>query len=191
LENAFVTPKPRYGRPVLVNATGSPAGVAYAAAHSDLVFITSPAGHKIDAALGVLPAHNAAIKAAGAKRGRKLRTIINPMIVCRETDREAQQYHQAILEAADHGAIEGFVTHQRAGDAVAWKAHGDQHRALGGNIQIIGSPEQVVDKLLGLKQAGCDGVQIAFFDFAPDLEFFGEVVMPLIRQAGLRLEEAS
>jgi dimethylsulfone monooxygenase len=160
LENAFVTAKPRYGRPVLVNATGSPAGVAYAAAHSDLVFITSPAGHEIDAALGVLPAHNAAIKAAGAKHGRELRTIINPMIVCRETDREAQRYHQAILDAADRGAIEGFVGHQRAGDAVAWTAHGDQHRALGGNIQIIDSPEHVVDKLVGLKQAGCDGVQV-------------------------------
>jgi FMNH2-dependent dimethyl sulfone monooxygenase len=191
LEDAFVTPKPRYGRPVLVNATGSPTGIAYAATHSDLVFITSPAGHEIDAALRALPAHNAAIKAAGLERGRQLRTIINPMIVCRETDREAQRYHQAILDAADRGAVEGFVSHQRAGDAVAWQAHGDQHRALGGNIQIIGSPEQVVEKLLGLKHAGCDGVQIAFFDFAPDLEFFGEAVMPLMRQAGLRLDEAS
>src|SRR5882757_3689794 len=52
-------------------------------------------------------------------------------------------------------------------DAIAWKAHGDEHRALGGNIQIIGSPEHVVDQLVGLKRAGCDGVQLAFFDFAP------------------------
>jgi len=186
MEKAFVTPKPRFGRPVLVNATGSPAGIEYAATHSDLVFITSPAGHQIDAALTALPGHNAVIKAAGAKRGRQLRTIINPMIVCRETDREAQRYHRAILDAADHGAIEGFVAHQRAGDAVAWKAHGDTHRALGGNIQIIGSPEHVVDKLVGLKQAGCDGIQVAFFDFAPDLEFFGEAVLPLMCEAGLR-----
>jgi FMNH2-dependent dimethyl sulfone monooxygenase len=35
--------------------------------------------------------------------------------------------------------------------------------------------------------AGCDGIQVAFFDFAPDLEFFGEAVMPLMRQAGLRI----
>ena len=186
LEKAFVTPKPRYGRPILVNATGSPAGIAYAAKYSDLVFITSPAGHEIDAALAALPAHNAVIKAAGAERGRKLFTIINPMIVCRETEREAQRYHQAILDAADHGAIEGFVSHQRTGDAVAWQAHGDKHRALGGNIQIIGSPEHVVDKLIGLKRAGCDGIQIAFFDFAPDLEFFGHEVLPLMKQAGLR-----
>jgi dimethylsulfone monooxygenase len=45
----------------------------------------------------------------------------------------------------------------------------------------------VVDKLVGLKQAGCDGVQVAFFDFAPDLEFFGEAVLPLMHQAGLRV----
>lgn len=186
VEKAFVTPKPRYGRPVLVNATGSPAGIAYAAAHSDLVFITNPAGHEIDTALAALPAHNARIKAAGTKRGRQLRTIINPMIVCRATDREAQRYHQAILDAADHGAVEGFFAHQQSGDAVAWKAHGDTHRALGGNIQIIGSPQYVVDKLVGLKRAGCDGIQVAFFDFAPDLEFFGEAVLPLMRQAGLR-----
>jgi FMNH2-dependent dimethyl sulfone monooxygenase len=152
-----------------------------------LVFITSPAGHEIDAALAALPAHNAVIKAAGAKHGRELRTIINPMIVCRETDCEAQRYHQAILDAADRGAIEGFVAHQRGGDAVAWKAHGDTHRALGGNIQIIGSPEHVVDKLVGLKRAGCDGIQVAFFDFAPDLEFFGNAVLPLMCQAGLRI----
>ena len=187
LEQAFVTPKPRFGRPVLVNATGSPTGIDYAARHSDLVFITSPAGHEIDAAIEVLPAHNAAIKAAGTKRGRTLRTIINPMIVCRETEREARHYHQAIIDAADHGAIEGFVSHQRSGDAVAWKAHGDTHRALGGNIQIVGSPDQVVDKLLGLKRAGCDGIQVAFFDFAPDLEFFGETVLPMMFQAGLRV----
>jgi dimethylsulfone monooxygenase len=187
LERAFVTPKPRYGRPILVNATGSPAGIAYGAKYSDLVFITSPAGHEIDAALTALPAHNRVIKEAGAEYGRELRTIINPMIVCRETDREAQRYHQAILDAADHGAIQGFVSHQRTGDAVAWQAHGEMHRALGGNIQIIGSPEHVVDKLIGLKRAGCDGIQIAFFDFAPDLEFFGHEVLPLMKQAGLRV----
>ena len=104
LEKAFITPKPRFGRPVLVNATGTAGRDRFAATHSDLVFITSPAGHEIDTALTALPVHDARIKQAGAERGRELRTIINPMIVCRETDREAQRYHQAIVDAAD-GAI--------------------------------------------------------------------------------------
>ena len=38
-----------------------------------------------------------------------------------------------------------------------------------------------------LQQAGCDGVQLTFYDFAPDLEYFGEAVLPLMKEAGLRL----
>jgi len=37
-----------------------------------------------------------------------------------------------------------------------------------------------------LKEAGCDGVQLTFFDFAPDMEFFGQEVIPLMTKAGLR-----
>lgn len=188
LEDAYVSPKPRFGRPILVNATGSPAGFAYAAAHSDLVFITSPAGAEIDAAVAALPAHVAKLKSEARAFGREVRAIINPMIVCRPTEREARDYHAAILAHADTEALQGFVAHHAAGDSRAWTGHKAEHRVLGGNVQIIGSPEQVVDKLLALKAAGIDGVQLTFFDFAPDLAFFGEAVLPLLKQAGLRLE---
>ena len=49
-----------------------------------------------------------------------------------------------------------------------------------------GSPEQVVDRFVQLKQAGCDGVQLTFFDFAADLDYFGQAIVPLMQQAGLR-----
>ena len=55
-------------------------------------------------------------------------------------------------------------------------------------MHLVGSPEQIVDWFQRLKDAGCDGVQINFFDFLPDLEFFGARVLPLLKQAGLRLE---
>jgi FMNH2-dependent dimethyl sulfone monooxygenase len=51
---------------------------------------------------------------------------------------------------------------------------------------MIGTPEQIVDGMLRLKAAGCGGVQINFFDFEPDLEYFGKRIMPLMKQAGLR-----
>ena len=50
-------------------------------------------------------------------------------------------------------------------------------------MQIVGSPAQVVERFLQLKQAGCDGVQLTFFDFAADLEFFGQEVLPLMTRA--------
>ena len=186
LDKAFVTPKPRYGRPLLVNATGSDAGIDFAAEHSDLVFITSPGGGAIEDALASLPAHTARVKAAGLARGRNLRTLINPMIVCRETEREAWEYHDAIVDHVDPVAsMQNFNS-----DAHAWrgrKDHGkDAARAVGGNIRLIGSPEQIVAQIVALKEAGVDGIQLSFFDFLPDLEFFGQRVLPLLREAGLR-----
>ena len=187
MQEAFVTPKPLYGRPVLVNATGSQEGIAFAAKHSDIVFITSPSGNQMSHAMESLPSHTAAIRAAAAGTGRPIRTIINPMIVCRPTEKEAIEYRDAILDAADVGAVDGFAAVSRGGDAVAWRDMVRLHRALGGNLHMVGSPEQIVEHFISLKKAGCDGVQITFYDFAPDLEYFGEAVLPLMHQAGLRV----
>jgi FMNH2-dependent dimethyl sulfone monooxygenase len=45
----------------------------------------------------------------------------------------------------------------------------------------------VVERFAQLKEAGCDGVQPAFFDFAADLEFFGQEIVPLMIKAGPRV----
>jgi FMNH2-dependent dimethyl sulfone monooxygenase len=187
LIDAFVTPKPRFGRPLLVNATGSPAGIAYAAKHSDLVFITSPGGGEVDAALAALPKHNDEIKSKAAELEREVKTIINPMIICRSTEQEARAYYDSIVAAADVEAIEGFIGRRLSGDAKGWKTDLGAYRAVGGNMQIAGSPTQIVERFLQLNKAGCDGVQLTFFDFAADLEFFGSEVLPLMKQAGLRV----
>jgi FMNH2-dependent dimethyl sulfone monooxygenase len=186
MTDALVTPKPKYGRPLLVNASSSPAGIAYAAQHSDLVFITSPGGGRVDAAIAALPKLNTEIKTKAGEFGRQVKTIINPMIVCRPTEREARAYYDSIVDAADVGAIEGFLERRASGDAIGWKTDLGAYRAVGGNMQIVGSPEQVVDRFVQLKQAGCDGVQLTFFDFAADLDYFGQAIVPLMQQAGLR-----
>lgn len=54
-------------------------------------------------------------------------------------------------------------------------------------MRIIGSPGQVVGQFARLRRAGVDGLQGAFYDFEPDLAFFGARVLPLMRQDGLRL----
>jgi dimethylsulfone monooxygenase len=185
MQSAFVTPKPLYGRPILVNATGSRAGFDYAARHSDIVFITSPAGAEIESALAALPDHVAALRRAALERGRTVRAIINPMIVSGETDHHAETYHRAILTAEDLGAVDGFVG--RNSDSQAWRGHRREQRVLGGNIQLIGGPRRIVDYLRRLKATGIDGVQLTFFDFKPDLAFFGGRILPLMVEAGLRL----
>lgn len=187
LKDAYVSPKPRFGRPTLVNATGSDAGIAFAGRYSDVVFVTSPAGGKIEHALESLPAHTAKVKHAAHEVGRSVRTLLNPMVISRETEAETKAYYNAIVDHADPvGRFTRFDS-----DAAAWKGQVDRgtvaRSAIGGNMEVVGTPEQVVEQFVALKAAGVDGLQLSFYDFAPDLAFFGDRILPLMKQAGLRL----
>lgn len=189
LGGGYVSPKPRFGRPVLVNATGSDAGISFAARYSDIVFITSPGASDFARAIEVLPAHAARVKQAAREAGREVRTLLNPMVISRETEAETWAYHDAIVAHQDHRTPEGFSGFES--DAHAWRGRvgldAPKRRAIGGNIEVIGTPEQVVEQFVQLQRAGIDGLQLSFFDFKPDLEFFGDRILPLMKQAGLRL----
>ncbi len=191
LKDGYITPKPLYGRPILVTATGSPAGIDFAAQHSDLLFITSPGGAHIDSALETLPDHIANIRARARARSREVKTIINPSIVSRDTEADTAAYLKGILDNRVPSTFGSSSPKGYDSDAVAWRGRSNprhkQGLGLGGNIEIVGTPEQVVDKLAGLKKAGIDGVQLNFHDFALDLDHFARTTLPLLRQAGLRL----
>ncbi len=187
MKEAFVTPKPLYGRPTLVNATGSAAGFDLAARHSDIVFITSPGGADIASALETLPAHTARLKALARAQGREVRTLLNPLIIARDTEAEALAYADQII--AHHAGRAPMGRGKFDSDAQAWQGHGakeDPYAKVGGNIYLIGTPQQIVENLVKLRDAGVDGFQLSFFDFAPDLEYFGTRLLPLMKQAGLR-----
>jgi len=187
LKDGYITPKPIFGRPILVNATGSEAGIAFAARHSDIVFISSPTGTEFETAMAALPAHVAKVKAAAPDRA--IKTIINPLVIIAETDEKAEAYADAIVAQSEPT---GFYAGKYHSDAHAWAGRKEydtaRQRGLGGgNLQIIGGPEKIADSIARLKQAGIDGVQLSFYDFAPDLALFGERVLPLLKAAGLRL----
>ena len=188
LEGAYVSPRPEFGRPIMVSASASPTGFKYAAEHSDMVFTSSPAGADFDGAIDALPAHTALIRLEAEKLGRPApKVIIFPLIVCKKTRAEALAYREAIVSHPDWGSIEKFFARHQAGDGHGWKQHDAADRILGGHLQITGSPEDVADAIERLHDAGFDGVQCGFYDYAPDLEFFAEHVMPLLKARGLRL----
>ncbi|TEA12710.1 FMNH(2)-dependent dimethylsulfone monooxygenase [Colletotrichum sidae] len=195
LENAWVTPKPQFGRPILINATGSPAGIEFAAQYSDFIFVTSPGTAHIESALETLPAHIASIREAVTAKGRSVKILINPIIVSRDTPEEAWEYANNIVKGIEvHTGTNKFGTANGNydSDAHAWRgrkgAKDKKGLNLGGNIEIIGSPEQVVEQLDALHKVGIDGVVANFYDFAPDLEYFGNKILPLVKEAGLRVD---
>jgi FMNH2-dependent dimethyl sulfone monooxygenase len=187
LDGAYVSPRPQYGRPILVSASASPAGFRFAARHSDIVFTSSPAGADFDGAIDALPAHVAQIRSAYADAGRDGKVIIFPLIICRDTRAEALRYRDAIVEAGDYESALKYQQRHDGGDAQGWQKHVAADRILGGHLQIVGSPEDVAEAIERLHLAGFDGVQLGFYDYGPELDFFAEAVVPLLERRGLRV----
>jgi FMNH2-dependent dimethyl sulfone monooxygenase len=187
LQGAYISPRPLYGRPIMVSASASPAGFTYAARHSDIVFISSPAGAVFENAIAVLPGHTQAIRAAYTNTGSSGKIIIFPLVICKPTRSEALAYRDAIVAHADVVSVQAYTARHAGGDAHGWPKHVPADRVLGGHIQIIGSPEDVADQIQQLHDAGIDGIQIGFYDYVPDLDFFAANVLPLLERRNLRL----
>jgi FMNH2-dependent dimethyl sulfone monooxygenase len=109
-------------------------------------------------------------------------------VICRDTEAEVNAIVQNILDGEDVQAVDQLVNSQRSGDTESWRGHQRQQRILGGNVHVFGTPEQVVEKFKQLKDVGCDGMQINFFDYEHDLAHFTDKVLPLMKQAGLRVD---
>src|SRR6202042_1767974 len=54
---------------------------------------------------------------------------------------------------------------------------------------LVGSPEQVVDGMLKMSEAGVDGVTVGWLDYEEGIRNYSEQLQPLMVQAGLREEQ--
>jgi FMNH2-dependent dimethyl sulfone monooxygenase len=118
--------------------------------------------------------------------GDDVRLLTNPMVISPDTERETKAHCDAIVAYADPVANRQIFD----SDAHVWKGRvgvdTKSQRAIGGNIEVAGTPKQVVEQFVRLKEAGIDGLQLSFFDVQSDLDHFGARVLPLMKQAGLR-----
>ena len=55
-----------------------------------------------------------------------------------------------------------------------------------GAIPLIGTPGQVVDGFRSLAAAGLDGAAVSWIDYAAGMTQYRDVLLPLLREAGLR-----
>jgi dimethylsulfone monooxygenase len=184
VHDAVSSPKPvQTPRPVLINAGNSTAGLDYSARNVDVNFA---AVNSVD------HAREYAARAKGLafrEYDRELSVMMSAFVICRDTDREAEEARRAILDAGDYeGArnLAEILGVQSASFHEQVSAGLDPFVLSFGAYPIVGSPERVAAELESLSDAGMDGVLMAFLDYDRELEYFGERVMPLLRERGLR-----
>ncbi|WP_024508405.1 dimethylsulfone monooxygenase SfnG [Bradyrhizobium sp. ARR65] len=129
--------------------------------------------------------------------GKSWRTKIgiNAFGIVRQTENEAKDVLQEILDKAIPEAVGGFHHEvQNAGNASPeregnWAKSTFQDLVQyndGFRSNLIGTPQQVAERIIELKHAGADLILLGFLHFQEEVDYFGKHVIPLVRELEAR-----
>jgi alkanesulfonate monooxygenase SsuD/methylene tetrahydromethanopterin reductase-like flavin-dependent oxidoreductase (luciferase family) len=186
LRQARAKPKPYGGtRPIVMNAGASPTGQAFAIRNCDALFSMTPRG-KLDE----FAAHVRNVKALAQADGREIDVYTVAVVTCRPTQREAAAYYRHwAIDSADWAAVDRIMAMR----GVTRATHPDDfeqrrlHQANGlGGVPVIGDPDGVARELAEIGAAGARGIALSFVNYADELPFFRDEVMPRLARMGLR-----
>jgi alkanesulfonate monooxygenase SsuD/methylene tetrahydromethanopterin reductase-like flavin-dependent oxidoreductase (luciferase family) len=183
-------PRPLGGEdPLMMNAGSSPAGRRFAIRHSDMHFdgVDTP-----EASIDRI----AETKRLAHQRGRDIQVWTPVGIVCRPTQKDADDYVQYVVGHADWGAI-GHLAEMHAQDARSRTDPEGVRRRSGnspierrvlarGAYSVTGDPDAVARELARLQSAGLDGLALNFVDYLQELPYFAAEVLPRLERLGLR-----
>lgn len=185
---AYAEPKPvQKPHPLIMSAGVSPAGRRFAARHADLNFVLFPS---LDVGRVLV---NEIKSLARQEFGRELLVFGLGYIVCRDTEHEAREFeHYYVHERGDWKGVRKLL-HTLLPNSQS--ASPEQYEAMAANfiagysaLPLVGTPEQVVEGMLRMSQAGLDGITLSWVDYESGLTQFREQILPLMVQAGLRQE---
>lgn len=129
--------------------------------------------------------------AADAGRAHGPRFGLNGFIIVRDTEREAQDQLREIIEKAHVEAVHGFGDAVRQAGRSTSDARGMWADSTfedlvqyndGFRTRLIGTPEQVARRIVEYKRIGVDLILGGFLHYQEELEHFGRVVIPLVRE---------
>ena len=171
--------------PEIFQGGNSTAAREMAAAGSDWYFMN---GDSLDH----IAAQIADVKARAARFGRQdqIRFAVNAFVIARPQEADARQVLTDIVSHADVDAVHGFgeavrQAGQATRDGQGMWAHSRFEDLVqyndGFKTGLIGTPDQVAERIGALKAVGVDLVLCGFLHFIEEVEAFGRDVVPRIR----------
>ena len=192
LRDVEAEPKP-YGasQPVIMNAGSSDTGKAFAIDHCS--YLLAPIRTRLsDAAGNVADAHRRA-----RALGKRLGVMTTANVVCRPTQREADDYYRYYAEeCGDWEAVDRMVAIGTRGASTTMQPeHYRQMRirfAAGyGGWPIVGDPDAVAAAFVAVSDAGFSGVALGFVNYLAEFPYFRAEVLPRLERAGVRVPAAT
>jgi FMNH2-dependent dimethyl sulfone monooxygenase len=184
IKGGFLLPKPvQQPCPVLINAGNSEEGREFSARNVDFNFVTIATKDQADGM--VKDIHR---RAQGY--GRQCGVMSYGLVCCRDTEEEARALYDNIVAKGDWDAVHNIM-HLLGMESSSFneqiKHFGERFIAGWGGYPLVGTPEQVVAMMVELRDLGIEGFILSWLDYFEELKYFGEKVLPLMKQAGLRV----
>ncbi|MDQ8936235.1 dimethylsulfone monooxygenase SfnG [Acinetobacter rudis] len=116
---------------------------------------------------------------------------VNAFVIVRDTEQEALAVLQDIIDQANPEAVKAFGDATRQAGAASPEGEGNWAKSSfedlvqyndGFKTNLIGTPQQVAERIVALKEVGVDLILTAFLHFIEEVEYFGAKVLPLVRQ---------
>jgi alkanesulfonate monooxygenase SsuD/methylene tetrahydromethanopterin reductase-like flavin-dependent oxidoreductase (luciferase family) len=140
-------------------------------------------------------------KRRAREHGRNIQVWTPVGIVCRASQKEADDYVQYVVDHADWGAL-GHLADMHASDArTRTDPEGILRHSGAGPIErrvlargaycVMGDADSVARELSRLQSVGFDGLALNFVNYLDELPYFAQEVLPRLEQLGLRLQAAT
>ncbi len=173
-------------RLLMMNAGLSAAGRAFAIRNSDLHFDQPLSPEQAIERVQETKRNAAAL-------GRELQMFSTGFVVCRPTQKEAEDYyHYYAVEEADWDAVDrvlelvlGKEGPQGMEAEMAYRLRERFATGFGG-MPFIGDPDHVASELARIAGWGFDGVVFGFVNYLEELPFLAQEVLPRLERMDLR-----
>ncbi|MCJ2051419.1 dimethylsulfone monooxygenase SfnG [Methylobacterium sp. J-070] len=176
-------PKPAQPLPEIFQGGSSRAARDMATRVSDWYFTNGGTPETIRAQV-------ADIRAKSAETGNHPKIGVNVFVIARDTEEEARAVLQEIIDNADPEAVKAFGHEVKNAGKASPEGEGNWAKSSfedlvqyndGFKTNLIGTPDQIAERILALKDAGADLALLAFLHFQEDVAYFGAHVIPRVR----------
>jgi dimethylsulfone monooxygenase len=188
--NFSLKPKPIEPLPEIFQGGSSRAARDMAARVSDWYFTNGNTPEEIAKQVNDL-------RRKAGEANHKVKVGVNAFAVARKTEEEARGVVQEIIDKAIPDAVNAFGHEVKNAGQASPEREGNWAKSTfndlvqyndGFRSNLIGTPQQIAERILDLKDAGADLILLAFLHFQEEVEHFGQHVIPLVRELEARRE---
>lgn len=131
------------------------------------------------------------IRAKAAANNHSVKVGVNAFVIARDTEQEAQAVLAEIIDKADPEAVNAFGDAAKQAGKASPEGEGNWAKSSfadlvqyndGFKTNLIGTPRQIAERIVALKAVGVDLVLAGFLHFQEEVEYFGQRVLPLVRE---------